>query len=89
MLLTEQAAKEKWCPFARVGKDGSGNRYSFDTDLAAGSAFARCIASDCMAWRWGNEAQGVPAYEAKPVAGAPGHFDNAPMGYCGLAGRAE
>jgi len=35
--ITEEEAKEKWCPYniETIGKVGS-----------------RCQASDCMAWRW-------------------------------------
>ena len=76
MLLTEEQAKQKWCPWARIARDGSGigNRYSFDNDLATDSAFARCIASDCMAWRWTD-------CSSKAVAGRKVE------GYCGLAGK--
>jgi len=34
--MTEQEARQKWCPFARE-----------EDTLNTG-----CIASDCMAWRW-------------------------------------
>lgn len=51
-MLTEDEANKRWCPFARVQRDGGGNRYPMDIDLASGHAFARCIASECMAWRW-------------------------------------
>lgn len=50
-MITEEEAKTKWCPFARVSNTGLGNRYPMDIDLAEGHAFARCIASTCMAWR--------------------------------------
>lgn len=41
MLLTEEEARKKWCPFAGEGR------------LMLGpSGDPRCIASECMAWRW-------------------------------------
>lgn len=45
-----------------------------------------CIGSACMAWRWANDANGEASYRRTPVKDAAGHFDNAPMGYCGKAG---
>jgi len=42
MLMTEQEAREKWCPEGRmVGKSG------LMTNLDA-----RCIGSRCAMWRW-------------------------------------
>jgi len=78
MMLTEEQAREKWCPFARVADKPDGpvagaNRWP-------GHAFANhscCIASDCMAWWWG-------AKESPPVGAYPGK-----RGYCGLAGKPE
>ncbi|MCM8736631.1 hypothetical protein M5E06_21115 [Azospirillum sp. A1-3] len=54
MLMTEEQARTKWCPHARV-TDGScsdesgGNNRWLD---AKGEENCRCIASDCMAWRF-------------------------------------
>src|SRR5689334_11287401 len=92
--LTETEAQTKWCPFARcsVFNDGEMNAPSFNRlrghDAKADSPVeARCIASACMAWRWGRDANGDVAYQRTPVKDSPGHFDNAPQGYCGLVGR--
>jgi hypothetical protein len=57
--MTEEQAKGKWCPFARVDID-SGNR---------------CIASACMAWRWAGTASQYPRKAGVPgfcgLAGRP------------------
>jgi hypothetical protein len=52
MLLTENEAKKKWCPYAR--ETGGENRTFMKKDATAAPAECRCIASLCMAWRWGE-----------------------------------
>ena len=58
MLLTEEDAKGKWCPFTRYlaifrGNDGrretAGSYNRGAEDSALGNAC--CLASQCMAWR--------------------------------------
>lgn len=67
-MLTEAEAKERWCPFARVvvrpTQEISGRQVVFqdcvsinrfeeaDPGLPSG---AKCIGSQCMAWRWAAE----------------------------------
>lgn len=77
MMLTEAEAKTKWCPFARItlqhdGTNVSWNRICTDDDKLSLTEHVRCIASECMAWRW--EGGNPPA---------PNHYKH---GYCGLAG---
>lgn len=55
--VTEEEAKTKWCPFARVPVDAAGyaagNR--FDTKSSTATEYndlSRCIGSACMAWQW-------------------------------------
>ncbi len=74
MLVTEKEAKTKWCPAARVSDAGLGNRYPMVDDLTSGRAFARCIASECMWWRWG-------------CGSVPAGDESDRIGYCGMAGR--
>lgn len=61
--MTEDEARKKWCPFARSGAYvGSGLEFSpvsgcaVNRDGPATSTIdasgTRCIASECMAWRW-------------------------------------
>lgn len=57
--MTEEEAKTKWCPFARVGVRWMDSQAESLADLTAvpvnrGSSaedLARCIGSACMAWR--------------------------------------
>lgn len=50
MILTEDEAQKKWCPFARVPNDDEGfavnRKWSGEIDRGA-----LCIGSACMAWR--------------------------------------
>jgi hypothetical protein len=83
MLVTEEQAREKWCPFVRFDNEGCNRhhvqahrmletgeqvaRYSNDNPV-----YARCVASECMAWTWKSELD-----KSVPLR----------TGYCGLAGK--
>lgn len=71
MLLTEEQAKTKWCPFVRL----SGQPNTFNR--ADPMEHLYCIASACMAWRWAG-------YRPVPSQNVPNQ--NEAHGYCGLAG---
>jgi len=86
MMHTEQSAKECWCPFARAvgylsGEEGlvdtASNRHPDPIIMDQ----VRCIASHCMAWRWG-EPPDEPAGIVNYIGPAPQR-----KGYCGLAGK--
>lgn len=66
MTYTEEEAKEKWCPFKPIVTEENRTH--------------RCIASDCMAWRW-----------IYPLRKGETEKDRASLdiGYCGLAGKVE
>lgn len=95
MTYTEDEARTKWCPEARVAGGQAGNRYSMDIDAAHHHAFAKCIGSSCMMWRWAQK----PNPDWKPDHGmmttfgrdtrndAPMYIDDTTRGYCGLGGR--
>lgn len=77
-MLTEEEAKTKWCPMARVPAftvDGS-IVGSFNDPQEQQSGAARCLGSGCMMWR--------PALAWTP----PGARESG-GGYCGLAGRPD
>jgi hypothetical protein len=58
--VTEQDAKTKWCPFARVPLSDA---HDFGatamaavnrSDFSDTPEYPRCIGSACMAWRWAD-----------------------------------
>ena len=83
MLLTEEQARGKWCSETRVvgatAKDGTiisaYNRITTDKETTLAPALCRCLASDCMKWRWD---EGGRNFGADPS-----------RGWCGLAGKPE
>jgi len=78
--MTEDEAKEKWCPHTVIA--GGYNRL-WSSDAEDGTvradrvdASANCIGSRCMSWRWRTLCDGQNEFP---------HED----GYCGLAGKPE
>ena len=80
MAITESEARQKWCPHVRSG--GGGNR------------LARCCASDCMMWQWGNRGgsdwqhrshEAVVAFAKQAGVDPPPPPAVERVGYCGLA----
>lgn len=118
--MTEDEAKKKWCPFVRL-VGGNKNDAGADIGSHNGSAFnrvalvdsgdfsiphaARCIASDCMAWR----VSVVPPYQEnvynreeapegegwQPSSPGPRNrhwwrtIPEQRIGFCGLAGAPQ
>jgi hypothetical protein len=48
MLVSEEEAKEKWCPFTRIA---TGSKSAVVTSRTYASTGSRCLASGCMAWQ--------------------------------------
>ena len=75
--MTEEDAKQRWCPAARIAV---AVRPSDDLDYASNRPTHdpyNCIGSACMAWRW------------HPATGAPDPGPQHKTGYCGLAGPVQ
>ena len=93
MMVTEEQAKKRWCPHARV-IGGTMSDTQAQADTPAGQAAhnridtgpaqlsipdaSACIASACMMWRWYVE-------PGKRQHGQPVPLGRA-LGWCGLAG---
>ena len=74
--MTEDEAKLKWCPMARVADPAIG---TFNRDAVSskhGIAGWMCLASGCMAWRW-----------ELPDSELVGERSPLSRGHCGLAGK--
>ena len=67
--MTEEEAREKWCPMARVhGMESAGNRIDH----------ANCIASGCMAWVWDDTEELIGSMTIKHLNASK------TSGHCGL-----
>ena len=87
--MTEDEAKTKWCPFARyVSIRGEGiNRWIHEGETQTNPEPSRCIASDCMAWRWTTAPDRAESY-AREAPRAHREHPFVAKGHCGLAGGA-
>jgi hypothetical protein len=57
MVTTEKSARTKWCPMTRTGPTASNREKVHKPDYSGAHQHTiynetRCIASDCMMWRW-------------------------------------
>jgi hypothetical protein len=66
-MLTEKEAAESWCPFSRVF-DGR-IEAAVNRDWHGPVDGNECVASRCMAWRWGDplHERGYCGMAGKPV----------------------
>ena len=104
-IVTEEQAKTKWCPFARTITHAefaknqpwvAGNRVGGDQTTPykpnPNPLGSRCIASQCMAWRWSS---GMWSLTEQRWIKAGEHYEpgtvewrDSEYGGCGLAGTA-
>jgi hypothetical protein len=95
--VTEEEAKKKWCPFARIAA-GEGPAFNRLVERVTDSASASidspslCIGSACMAWRNITEqrrfdATGKELTDANIFYHGAVYKDVPIGGYCGLAGQ--
>ena len=89
MAMTEQEAKQKWCPFVRQqfiesSKTIADNRGCV-SNKDKSQADWRCIASGCMAWRWRKATDNQWLENGVVMVGFHKDKDGNPLGRCGLA----
>lgn len=90
--MTEDEAKTKWCPAARI-TPATESHHAFDN---RGDAIDHmrvaglCIGSECMAWRW-HRGGSSAVYPDGRMAGFDEYgfaaFNAQPIGHCGLVGQ--
>ena len=86
--MTEEEAKGKWCPLARVkfSAETDENKFTVITGnrTSAGGIAPKvmCIGSGCMAWRIKE-----PKYLGEDEDGAGIYDGDLPTGYCGAFGE--
>ena len=88
-MFTEHEAKDKWCPQVRFhdteADSQPANSWSLHSSCSDENKYGternpkicRCIASECMMWRWQDR-------KINPSTGNPLPDK---YGYCGLAGK--
>lgn len=90
--MTEDEAKIKWCPFARVMQtEQLKNANGMPVDAIAATSnrrsdydYVKCIGSKCMAWRW-EEVNYSPPDTCEGLQQEGNRLVR--IGYCGLAGK--
>lgn len=91
MILKEEEAKVKWCPHVRHSNfsndENASNRYGRieDDEFDDNPEECRCIASECMQWRWATKPN--PLFHPFGDATLPPRIVDKDRGYCGLAGK--
>jgi hypothetical protein len=69
---TEAEARRKWCPFARDFEWFDEGPVTVNrTEAGAAGGGCKCLASDCMAWRWSGREHDIKWIEAA----APGESE--------------
>ena len=82
MILSEEAAGQRWCPMAMSFYYNGSMITSANRDMPGGNIPA-CIASTCMYWRWAEAKQlrDIDLVTSDIIEEKPR------TGYCGAAGK--
>jgi hypothetical protein len=76
--MTEEEAKNKWCPMVRVLSD-EGSMVIATVNRGSGlQAGVNCIGSKCMWWVWDVEPE-----RARELSGFGAKYQTKPYGHCG------
>jgi len=93
MSITEEQAREKWCPMVRYtfhSTDSSANRWKQSLPPNEPHALnplpCRCIAPECMMWRWHFEQTNKQPSNSMSWPPVEPTYSQTYKGYCGLAG---
>jgi hypothetical protein len=93
--MTEDEARRKWCPFARVAvintkKGAAANRWPDDEESEYATTTNHCIGSSCMAWRQTGFLPGHRWQAHNDEQKHEAFIRSHPLeGFCGLAGKPE
>ncbi len=98
--MTEDEAKQRWCPFIRLTADGNGewhiNRDPSIPSSPGDTQAYRCIGSACMAWRETRVTEffhKVDRTRIRPgelyMRGNAEERERVVGGYCGLVGASQ
>jgi hypothetical protein len=98
--VTEDEAKTKWCPFARISspiydktRTWGGHHPKIGAETANRGAreeqWPLCIGSACMAWRWAGYRAADGTWVRKTAAGEGPFIPEKADGFCGLAGAPQ
>lgn len=68
MILNEEEAEKRWCPFARTLTSWGPDELPAGGNRVGASDQNNCIASRCMAWRW----YGAPGTQRHGFCGLAG-----------------
>lgn len=96
MIMTEQEARDKWCPMSRsFGPHGSSGNRNLDGSVQKAD---HCLGTGCPMWRWMMALMQIEAHEPREgwehVYGEDREYWLEPpaeamkrrRGFCGLAG---
>jgi hypothetical protein len=65
--VTEEEARNKWCPFARVHTPDRTGSTAANRDFDGLRRGSQCIASDCMMWRKDSQSTGYCGLAGRPL----------------------